>query len=44
MLGFPAGWTDVPGVSRTARLRMLGNSVQVQCGYAVALTLDVLAP
>jgi site-specific DNA-cytosine methylase len=30
MLGFPDGWTE--GVSRTQRLRMLGNSVQVQVG------------
>jgi len=30
MLGFPDGWTE--GESRTTRLRMLGNSVQVQCG------------
>ena len=32
MLGFPDGWVDVDGVKRTAQLRMLGNSVQVQCG------------
>lgn len=35
MLGFPDGWVDVPGVKRTAQLRMLGNSVQVQCAEAV---------
>ena len=37
MLGFPAGWTD--GVSRTQRLKMLGNSVQVQCGELVGLAV-----
>lgn len=35
MLGFPDGWVDVTGVSRTQQLRMLGNAVQVQCGTAV---------
>jgi len=30
MLGFPDDWTA--GERRTARLRMLGNAVQVQCG------------
>ena len=30
MLGFPYGWVEVDGMSRTAQLRMLGNSVQVQ--------------
>jgi len=29
MMGFPEGWTE--GVSKTQRLKMLGNSVQVQC-------------
>lgn len=33
MLGYPDGWTE--GESRTARLRMLGNSVQVQVGELV---------
>lgn len=37
MLGFPNGWTE--GESRTARLRMLGNAVQVQvaeiCGHVM---------
>lgn len=37
MLGFPAGWTD--GVSRTARLKMLGNAVQVQCAELVGLAV-----
>lgn len=27
--GTPPGWTGVPGISRTARLRLLGNSVVV---------------
>ena len=30
MMGAPAGWTE--GVSRTQRLKMLGNGVQVQVG------------
>lgn len=33
MLGFPDQWTD--GVSRTARLKMLGNAVQVDCAELV---------
>ena len=33
MLGFPQGWTE--GVSKTQRLKMLGNSVQVQCAEVV---------
>ena len=37
MLGFPDGWTA--GVSRTARLRMLGNAVQIQCAELVGLEL-----
>jgi site-specific DNA-cytosine methylase len=37
MLGFPDGWTD--GERRTHRLRMLGNSVQVQCGEYVGQIL-----
>ncbi len=32
MLGFPEGWTA--GLSRTARLKALGNAVQVQCATA----------
>lgn len=35
MMGFPAGWTD--GVSRTQRLKMLGNAVQVQSAELVGL-------
>jgi site-specific DNA-cytosine methylase len=30
MMGAPPGWTE--GVSRTQRLKMLGNGVQVQVG------------
>ena len=33
MMGYPEGWTE--GVSKTQRLKMLGNSVQVQCGQVV---------
>lgn len=33
MMGLPEGWTA--GESRTARLRMLGNAVQVQVAEAV---------
>ena len=33
MMGFPEGWTE--GVSKTQRLKMLGNSVQVQCAQVV---------
>lgn len=36
MMGFPLGHTDVDGVSRAARLRMLGNAVCVQQGMVVA--------
>jgi hypothetical protein len=39
MLGYPEGWFDVPDVSRTAKLRALGNSVQVQVGEVVGLWL-----
>lgn len=34
MMGYPHGWTDVPGVSRTARLKCVGNSVQPQTAAA----------
>jgi hypothetical protein len=40
MLGFPAGWTE--GVSRTQRLKMLGNAVQVQAGELVGLAAGQL--
>lgn len=39
MLGYPYGWVEVDGVSRTAQLRLIGNSVQVQCGEVVGLWL-----
>lgn len=35
MMGFPGGWTE--GVSRTQRLKMLGNAVQVQSAELVGL-------
>lgn len=39
MLGYPAGWFDVDGVSRTQKLRALGNSVQIQAAQEVGLWL-----
>ena len=41
MMGYPQDWTD--GVSRSQRLKMLGNSVQVQCAYEVATIVKSLA-
>jgi hypothetical protein len=35
MLGYDEGWFDIEGLKRTAKLRALGNSVQVQVGEAV---------
>ena len=29
--GFPDGWTDLPGVSDSARYKALGNSVAIPC-------------
>jgi hypothetical protein len=40
MLGFPHRWTAVDAVSRTKRLFMLGNAVQVQCAQQVGHWLD----
>jgi site-specific DNA-cytosine methylase len=40
MLGFPDGWTD--GASRTQRLKMLGNAVQVQAGELVGIAVGEL--
>lgn len=37
MMGFPDHWTD--GEKRTARLRILGNAVQVQVAEAVGAIL-----
>jgi site-specific DNA-cytosine methylase len=37
MLGFPEGWTE--GETRTARLHMLGNAVQVQVAEFVGRAL-----
>jgi site-specific DNA-cytosine methylase len=39
MLGFPDGWVEIDGVSRTAQLRLIGNAVQVQCGALIGLWL-----
>jgi site-specific DNA-cytosine methylase len=39
MMGFPIGYTDIPGVSRSARLRCIGNAVAPP---AVALAWSVL--
>lgn len=39
-MAFSLGWTDVPGISRTARLRLLGNSVVVN--QAAAALTDLL--
>lgn len=41
MLGFPDGWTD--GFSRTQRLKMLGNAVQVQSAELVGVAVMVAA-
>jgi DNA (cytosine-5)-methyltransferase 1 len=41
MMGLPDGWvTDVPGVSRTAQLKMLGNGVVPQQATAILKLLD----
>jgi hypothetical protein len=42
MLGFPDGYTE--GVSRTQRLRMLGNAVQVQCAHLVGMAVAAVPP
>jgi len=31
LMGFPDGWTDIPGASDTARYKALGNSVAIPC-------------
>ena len=42
MMGLPAGWvTDVPGLSRNAQLKALGNGVVPQ---QAALALSILLP
>ena len=39
MMGLPAGWvTDVPGLTRNAQLKVIGNGVMPQQG-ALALRL-----
>lgn len=35
MLGLPAGWVTGAGISRTAQVRVIGNSVQVQVAEVV---------
>jgi hypothetical protein len=35
MLGYPEGWVSAIDIPRTAQLRILGNSVQVDCGERV---------
>jgi len=40
MMGFPDGWTEIAGIGRPARLRMLGNAVHVQCAELVGRWLD----
>jgi DNA (cytosine-5)-methyltransferase 1 len=42
MMDLPDGWTAVPGVTRTARLRMLGNSVVPAVGARVGRRLHEL--
>jgi DNA (cytosine-5)-methyltransferase 1 len=43
MQGLPAGWvTDVPGLTRSAKLRLLGNGVVPQQAY-FALSLLLVA-
>jgi site-specific DNA-cytosine methylase len=41
MMGFPEGWTAA--LSRTARLRCLGNAVVVQVGEVAGVLLRELA-
>lgn len=43
MLGYPAGWISGIDIPRTAQLRILGNSVQVDCGERVGEWLGRLA-
>lgn len=43
MMAAPLGWTDIPGISRNARLRLLGNSVVIsQAVCALTYLLDQL--
>ena len=41
-MGLPPGWvTAVPGLSRTAQLRLLGNGVvPLQAAYAIHMVLN----
>ena len=44
MMGLPDGWvTDVPGLSRNAQLKALGNGVvPLQAAYALTLLLPAV--
>lgn len=45
MMGLPHGWVcDVPGVSKTAALKMIGNSVVPACAAAAydSLLVDLV--
>jgi DNA-cytosine methyltransferase len=45
MMGLPAGWvTDVPGISRNAKLKILGNGVVPQQAVVAVVRLLALAP
>ena len=35
LMGFPDGWTDIPGASDTAKYRAIGNSVAIPCAESV---------
>jgi site-specific DNA-cytosine methylase len=39
--GFPIGWTEVEGVSRRQRLKVLGNAVVPQCAERALRMFDV---
>jgi DNA (cytosine-5)-methyltransferase 1 len=39
MMGWPIGWTAVPGVSRNDRLRLCGNGVVPQQAIAAYRSL-----
>lgn len=43
MMGLPAGWVDVPGVSRDEQIKMLGNGVvPVQAEHAIRWLVSLL--
>lgn len=40
LMGLPPGWvTDVPGLSRSAKIRIIGNGVVPQQGYMAVMSL-----